>query len=54
MRARVRPAVPLTDDERRTLSVKLAQAWVESGSVILDGSLEGQLNASATLTVPSV
>ena len=63
VRARVRTAVPLTDDERRTLSAKLAQALigrqvvlkevvdramlggfvVESGSVVLDGSLEGQL-----------
>jgi len=64
VRARVRTAVPLTDDGRRTLSVKLAQALgdrqvvleevvdramlggfiVESGSVVLDGSLEGQLD----------
>jgi F-type H+-transporting ATPase subunit delta len=64
VRARVRTAVPLTDDARRTLSAKLAQALgdrqvvldevvdramlggfiVESGSVILDGSLEGQLD----------
>jgi F-type H+-transporting ATPase subunit delta len=60
----VRTAVPLTDDERRTLSVELAQALgdrqvvleevvdrvmlggfiVESGSVVLDGSLAGQLD----------
>ena len=64
VRARVRAPVPLTDDERRTLSVKLAQVLgdqqvmleevvdramlggfiVESGSVMLDGSLEGQLD----------
>jgi F-type H+-transporting ATPase subunit delta len=63
VRARVRTAVSLTDDERRTLSAKIGQALrsrqvlldeiidptmlggfvVESGGVVLDGSLEGQL-----------
>jgi F-type H+-transporting ATPase subunit delta len=63
-RGRVRAAVPLSDDDRRALSVKLAHALgarrvvleevvdrmmlggviVESGSVLLDGSLEGQLD----------
>jgi F-type H+-transporting ATPase subunit delta len=62
-RARVRTAVPLTDEERRTLSAKIGQALrsrevlleeivdptmlggfvVESGGLVLDGSLEGQL-----------
>jgi F-type H+-transporting ATPase subunit delta len=63
VRARVRTAVPLTDEARDMLSAKLEQALggrqmlleeiadremlggfiVESGSVVLDGSLEGQL-----------
>jgi F-type H+-transporting ATPase subunit delta len=63
VRARIRTAVPLTDDERQTLITKLAHTLgrrqvvleelvdptmlggfvVESGSVVLDGSLEGQL-----------
>lgn len=63
VRARIRTAVPLTDEERAMLSSKLGQALggrqvvleevvdrtmlggfiVESGSVLLDGSLEGQL-----------
>jgi F-type H+-transporting ATPase subunit delta len=61
--ARVRTAIPLTDDERRVLSAKLGKVLgarqvvltevvdpamlggviAESGSVVLDGSLEGQL-----------
>jgi F-type H+-transporting ATPase subunit delta len=64
VRARIRTAVPLTDDERQTLITKLAHALgrrhvaleevvdptmlggflVESGSLVLDGSLEGQLD----------
>ena len=64
VRARIRTALLLTDDERRTLSAKPGQALgdrqvvleevvdpmmlggflVESGSVVLDGSLEGQLD----------
>ena len=63
MRARVRTAVPLTDEERRTLSTKIGHVRrsrqvvleevvdptmlgggvVESGGVVLDGSVEGQL-----------
>lgn len=63
VRARIRTAVPLTDEERETLLAKLGPALggrqvvleqvvdptmlggfiVESGSVVLDGSLEGQL-----------
>ena len=63
VRARVRTAVPLTDEERRTLSTKtghvrrsrqvvleevvdpttLGGGVVESGGVVLDGSVEGQL-----------
>jgi F-type H+-transporting ATPase subunit delta len=63
VRAHVRTAVPLTDEERGTLSAKLGQTLgsrqvvldevvdramlggfiVESNSVLLDGSLEGQL-----------
>jgi F-type H+-transporting ATPase subunit delta len=63
VRARVRSAVPLTDEERRTLSAKIGQTLgsrqvlleeivdptmlggfvVESSGVVLDGSLEGQL-----------
>jgi F-type H+-transporting ATPase subunit delta len=63
MRARVRTAVSLTDEERQTLSAKIGQALrsrhvlldevidptmlggfvLESGGIVLDGSLEGQL-----------
>jgi len=63
LRARVRTAIPLTDDERGMLTAKLLHALggrqavleevvdpamlggftVESGSILLDGSLEGQL-----------
>lgn len=62
-RARLRTAVPLTDEERHMLSAKLGQGLgsrqvvleeivdrtilggfiVESGGLVLDGSLEGQL-----------
>jgi F-type H+-transporting ATPase subunit delta len=34
VRARVRTAVPLTDDERRTLSVELAQALGDRQAVL--------------------
>jgi F-type H+-transporting ATPase subunit delta len=64
VRARVRTAVPLTDEDRGMLSAKLGQTLggrqvlltevvdpamlggfiVESGTLILDGSLEGQLD----------
>jgi F-type H+-transporting ATPase subunit delta len=64
IRAHVRTAVPLTDEERGVLSAKLGKALgsrqvvleeivdrsmlggfiVESGSVVLDASLEGQLD----------
>ena len=64
VRTRIRTAISLTEDQRRTLSAKLGQALggqqvvleevvdstmlggflVESGSVVLDGSLEGQLD----------
>jgi F-type H+-transporting ATPase subunit delta len=63
VRANVRTAVPLTDEERQMLSAKLTKALglrqvaleetvdramlggfiVESAGVVLDGSLEGQL-----------
>ena len=63
VRAHIRTAVPLTDEERGLLSAKLGQALggrqvvltevvdramlggfiVESGSAVVDGSLEGQL-----------
>jgi len=63
VRASVRTAVPLTDEERQMLSTKIGQVRqsrqvvleeivdptmlggliVESGGVVLDGSLEGQL-----------
>jgi len=64
VRARVRSTVPLTDEERRTLSAKIGQALrsrqvlldeiidptmlggfvVETRGIVLDGSLEGQLD----------
>jgi F-type H+-transporting ATPase subunit delta len=64
VRAQVRTAVPLTDEERRLLAAKLQRALggqqvmleeivdetmlggfiVESGGVVLDGSLDGQLD----------
>ncbi|MGH7279697.1 MAG: ATP synthase F1 subunit delta [Candidatus Rokuibacteriota bacterium] len=64
VRARVRTAVPLTQDERTTLAARLGRAFgghqvvidevvdrnllggfvAESGSLVVDGSLDGQLD----------